>query len=711
MAGNVVQTLVTELTADGAQMRAEIESTLRATNSWGSRMMGIARTVGSGLAAGLAAGTAGLAVMVKSSIDSADELSKLSQQVIFSTEALSKLKYAGEMSDVSLESLGVGLKKFSTNIVAAASGTGEQAEAFERLGITLKNSDGSMKAMDVLLNEVADKFSKYEDGVNKTAIAQQLFGKSGAELIPMLNAGAQGLKDAGDEAERFGLVVSTSTGKAAEEFNDNVTRLGKAFEGVGNLVAAEVVPTLAEFTSVIQDPETQKSFASIAAGIVSIGAAAADALVELTKFGAFLGEELGRTIDGPMADDIAGLEDRLIQLQAQVDPKNFMDWMENSNMGDMFTGKGKLLQEIDLIKKQIAEAYEAQVKLSSTPTPPPVAPSSEGNGKLSDELLAKQAEARATQKQFAEQQKKIAEETAEQFELALKKEDEFNKENERLIEAQKKKFDRIYELSLQADKKDVELENFRYLRLQQEMNAEVELFRERGLLTAEIEKQFQLAREQEKHTHEQKIKDIEEAAEKEQQKKEADGYINLLSLAETYNNSKQGHINKSLAVALHAGKMLLDSEKRSALKQVLLDGKVAIMKAWASAPFPLNVPSVALATGATVANAAAVTGIAHGGIDNVPKESTYLLDKGERVLSPKQNRDITDFIERRDQTGATNVIVKNYGSDKVDVKSNGNSVEIIVGLVMNKFNDQISRGNGISQTLQSTFGLTRRGMV
>ena len=47
---------------------------------------------------------------------------------------------------------------------------------------------------------------------------------------------------------------------------------------------------------------------------------------------------------------------------------------------------------------------------------------------------------------------------------------------------------------------------------------------------------------------------------------------------------------------------------------------------------------------ATAANVAAISGIAHGGLDYVPSESTYLLDKGERVLSPNQNRDLTEFL-------------------------------------------------------------------
>ncbi|MCI0909658.1 phage tail tape measure protein [Pseudomonas aeruginosa] len=58
--------------------------------------------------------------------------------------------------------------------------------------------------------------------------------------------------------------------------------------------------------------------------------------------------------------------------------------------------------------------------------------------------------------------------------------------------------------------------------------------------------------------------------------------------------------------------------------------------------------AAAAATAPMVAgvSSAAFGGIAHGGIDNIPKESTWLLDAGERVLSPNQNRDLTDFLSR-----------------------------------------------------------------
>lgn len=196
---------------------------------------GIAKLSGllTGLGIGGAITGAGLAAFVKSSIDAADEMGKLSQRVGVGTEALSALNYAASLSDVSTESMANGLKKLAVNAADTAKGTGEARDAFAALGINVKDSTGNLKGADVLMGEVAAQFAQFEDGAAKTALAVKLFGKAGADLIPMLNAGAQGLADMRAEAERLGIIISPEQAKAAEEFNDSLTRMESRAKGVG----------------------------------------------------------------------------------------------------------------------------------------------------------------------------------------------------------------------------------------------------------------------------------------------------------------------------------------------------------------------------------------------------------------------------------------------------------------------------------------------
>lgn len=106
---------------------------------------------------------------------------------------------------------------------------------------------------------------------------------------------------------------------------------------------------------------------------------------------------------------------------------------------------------------------------------------------------------------------------------------------------------------------------------------------------------------------------------------------------------------------------ILAIQKGANLASVLMNSVTAISAAWASAPFPYNLPAVAMATvetGALQATLQAFTpnisGMAHNGIDNIPKEGTWLLDGGERVLNPEQNKDLTNYLSDRQAANTQN---------------------------------------------------------
>lgn len=193
--------------------------------------------------AALAVGVA-MAGMVKTAIDAADELGKTSQKVGVTVEQLSALKYAGSLADVSMGQLSVGLKQLSKNSLEAAAGSKSQLGAFKALGIEIRNVDGNLKSNNDLVYELADRFAALKDSNIKTAIAMKIFGKSGADLIPLLNSGAEGLKAMRDEAERLGLIIDERTAKAAEKFNDDITRLKSSASGLGYVLAEGLLPAL-----------------------------------------------------------------------------------------------------------------------------------------------------------------------------------------------------------------------------------------------------------------------------------------------------------------------------------------------------------------------------------------------------------------------------------------------------------------------------------
>jgi hypothetical protein len=199
------------------------------------------------------AGAGALAVMVKASIDTADAMAKAAQSAGVTVEAFSGLAYAAELSGVAQEELTSSLVRLSRTASDADKGIKTAAEAFAALDIKVQAADGTLKASDQLLAEVAERFARMEDGARKTALATELFGKSGAKLIPLLNSGAIGIAKMTQEARDLGIVIGPELGKKSEEFNDTISKIFKAGGGIGIKLAAELLEPMQAIASAILD--------------------------------------------------------------------------------------------------------------------------------------------------------------------------------------------------------------------------------------------------------------------------------------------------------------------------------------------------------------------------------------------------------------------------------------------------------------------------
>jgi hypothetical protein len=152
---------------------------------------------------------------------------------------------------VSIEQLQGGLTKLARAQADAAAGGQEQIAVFKALGVEYQNADGTLRSTDAVFADVAESFANMEEGAGKTTLAVKLFGRAGANLLPLLNSGRAGLAQMREEAEKLGIVISGQTAKAAEQFNDNITRLGAALDGVGIKVAEELLPAMNDLVSEI----------------------------------------------------------------------------------------------------------------------------------------------------------------------------------------------------------------------------------------------------------------------------------------------------------------------------------------------------------------------------------------------------------------------------------------------------------------------------
>lgn len=179
-------------------------------------------------------------------VNNADRLDELSARLGISTEQLSEWGYAAKLSGSDLESLTGSIQKFSKTVATAADANSRQAELFASLGISVKDAAGNLRDVEDLLPEVADRFKALDNETTETALAMELFGRSGAELLEFLNRGSDGLSELADEARELGGVIDGETAQAAAAFKDEIDRLRVATNGYFTVVARELLPALTE---------------------------------------------------------------------------------------------------------------------------------------------------------------------------------------------------------------------------------------------------------------------------------------------------------------------------------------------------------------------------------------------------------------------------------------------------------------------------------
>ena len=201
-----------------------------------------------------AVGLGGFGAIIKGAIDTGDQLNKLSQKVGISVERLSELKLGADLADASFEDFTRGLKEFNKSLAEAADPNSKSANIFKALGV-----DPTQDPAEAL-RRFADAFSQLQDKM-KVPIADAIMGKSGTQLIPWLNAGADGMDRMAEKARKFGLVISAEFAKQSEQFNHNLNLLSKNTEALGIKAGGGLIGGLTTLTGrLVEATEKGKGF-------------------------------------------------------------------------------------------------------------------------------------------------------------------------------------------------------------------------------------------------------------------------------------------------------------------------------------------------------------------------------------------------------------------------------------------------------------------
>lgn len=181
---------------------------------------------------------AGLVLAVKSVIDLGDEMNDLSQKVGINVKDLATWQLAANQSGTSIEGVAKGVKGLSKFML-------ENGDALKSAGIDAQDANGA-------LIQLADLFSSLPDGVQKTALAVKIFGKEGMAMIPMLNLGSAGLKEAAEKSAAYGKKME-ALAPLADKFNDQMSELALQSKETAMSIATYFLPGLTGIVTLLND--------------------------------------------------------------------------------------------------------------------------------------------------------------------------------------------------------------------------------------------------------------------------------------------------------------------------------------------------------------------------------------------------------------------------------------------------------------------------
>jgi len=290
---NVAQ-LTIEMAANVARLKTDMaaaRNTVEGTMNSIKKAAGVAGAALGAIGVGLSAGA--FASWIKGAINAADEANKLSQKIGIAVKEIGGLQLAFQQGGVDADSMQTALAKLNKNIAAGDT-------AFKALGVSTKNADGSLRSTTSVLADIADRFAGTENNANKTAMAIEIFGKSGAALIPVLNAGGDSIREFQELAQQLGLTLSEETALAAEKFNDTLELISMGSRGIANQVMAELLPTLQSLAGEFLNLMTQGGNLKGVADVISAG-------LKGLFSAAVIGVEIFRTLGNTIGATAAGI--------------------------------------------------------------------------------------------------------------------------------------------------------------------------------------------------------------------------------------------------------------------------------------------------------------------------------------------------------------------------------------------------------------------
>lgn len=283
-----------------------------------------------GLSTAAAAVAASIGAVTVKSGKWADDINTMSKVYGIGTRELQKYSAAAELVDVDVETIAKSHIKLEKTMYSAVNGSEKQAEAYKKLGVEIQNADGTLRSSDDVFNDVIAALGKMTDETERDAIAQQLMGKSAAQLNPLIEDGGETYKNVADTLAKYDLdFIDQETLDQANAFNDSLDTIKAvglvAFQQLGTQLAAYLAPAMQKVVDLVGQiaswfaslsPETQ----ALIAGIAAVVAVLAPLLIGLGKISFAISSIMGlmATLGPAIGGIVAGMGPVVLAIAAVI---------------------------------------------------------------------------------------------------------------------------------------------------------------------------------------------------------------------------------------------------------------------------------------------------------------------------------------------------------------------------------------------------------
>lgn len=231
--------------ANTEEFQKSMSNMQKTIQNTGKRVSDKGKTLSKYVSGPIAAAGGAVAGLTKKFASHGDEIAKTSQKLGISTDAYQELEYAMGQVDMEEKQMEKALGRLNQRMGRATEGNENLQEAFMDLGYSMEeieNLDTDEAFMDII-----HKLHEMEDSQQQSAMASEIFGtKMARDMMPAIKEGGDEIEKLREEAHEMGIVMDEEAIEASEDFEDSIDNLTRAFKGVFQQVAQEIIPVLVD---------------------------------------------------------------------------------------------------------------------------------------------------------------------------------------------------------------------------------------------------------------------------------------------------------------------------------------------------------------------------------------------------------------------------------------------------------------------------------